>query len=45
MSAYAFLAAKRQNRENHIQFSLLRLAQSEDEKAVKQQIETWERDT
>ena len=45
MSAYTFLAVKRQNRENHTALGLLVLAQSGDEKAVKKQFGDWEKDS
>jgi len=44
MAAFTFLAVKRKNREDHASLSLMLLAQSGDEKAVKKQLETWERD-
>jgi hypothetical protein len=44
MAAYAFLAVKRQNRETHRDLSILLLAQSGDEKAIKKQLEDWEKD-
>jgi len=44
MAAFTFLAVKRQNREAHSTLSLMLLAQSGDEKAVKKQLETWEKD-
>jgi hypothetical protein len=45
MSAYTFLAGKRQNREHHDLLSLLILAQSSDDKVVKKQFDAWEKDS
>jgi hypothetical protein len=44
MAAYTFLAVKRMGRENHTALSLLWLAQSGDDKAVKKKFEDWEKD-
>jgi hypothetical protein len=44
MSAFMFLATKRLHRENYVTLSLLLLAQSGDEKAVKRQLEEWEKE-
>src|ERR1035437_8892122 len=44
MAAYAFLAAKRKDRESHTSLGLMLLAQSGDAKAIKTQFEDWERD-
>lgn len=45
MAAFTFLAVKRGNRENHTHLSLLNLAGSGDDKAIKKQMETWERES
>lgn len=44
MAAFAFLASKRVDRENYNALGLLTLAQSGDDKAVKKQFDTWEKD-
>lgn len=44
MSAYTFLATKRQNREKHSHLSLLTLSASGDEKAIKKQFDDWEKE-
>jgi len=43
LAAYTFLATKRLQREHHATLSLMLLAQSGDEKAVKRQLEDWEK--
>lgn len=45
MSAFMFLAGKRKSREDHSALSLMLLAQSGDEKAVKDQFAIWEKDS
>jgi hypothetical protein len=44
MAAYTFLAVKRKNREDHMALSLTLLANG-DPKAIKKQLEMWEKDT
>lgn len=44
MAAFTFLATKRINREKHAQLSLLTLAASGDEKAIKKQFDDWEKE-
>lgn len=44
MSAFTFLATKRLNREHYADLSMLTLAASGDEKAIKKQFDTWEKD-
>jgi hypothetical protein len=45
MAAYTFLAVKRKNREDHMALSLMLLADCGDPKAIKKQLEMWEKDT
>lgn len=45
MAAYTFLAVKRKNREDHMALSLAVLANCGDPKAIKKQLELWEKDS